>query len=31
MLARQRKTTISAIANTFLDRHLPKWEVKQAS
>jgi hypothetical protein len=30
MLARQRKTTVSAVANDLLDKALPRWEVKRA-
>jgi hypothetical protein len=31
MLARQRRTTVSAVANDLLDKALPRWEVKRAS
>jgi hypothetical protein len=29
LLARQRKQTISAVANDLLDRDLPRWELKR--
>ena len=31
MLARQRKTTVSAVANDLLDKNLPRWKVERAS
>jgi hypothetical protein len=30
-LARQRKTTVSAVVNELLDRSLPRWEVKRVN
>jgi hypothetical protein len=30
LLARQRRTTVSNLANELLDRALPKWEVKRS-
>jgi hypothetical protein len=29
LLARQRKTTVSAVANELLDKALPRWEMKR--
>jgi hypothetical protein len=31
MLSRQRKTTVSAVANDVLDKNIPRWEVKRVS
>jgi hypothetical protein len=28
-LARQRKTTVSAVVNELLDKNLPRWELKR--